>query len=311
MNPKRLNPMPKSVINLSNFINLKAKAASVFAFLTGLVFVLSQNPHALNPDALIFFIAMLSFDIVNTSINSTADVYLSKEQKKIYPLYACLLLILLFLLVSLALSLYLACKYGLPLLIVGAFCFAVGIFYSLPPVSINKTHYGEAFAGFTMGFCIPLLVVLINLPQSDFLSVTLTGLSLCGSINLPNLLYLFLFTMPSVGGVFCMLLANDICDLPDDVAAKRYTLPYRLGQKYSFVLLAAVHVLIFTAIIAVAFISKNYFILLALAAACFAAKNLKKFISHPKKENYRVIINNFMIITLFYLITNLAGIYAK
>lgn len=51
---------------------------------------------------------------------------------------------------------------GWPLLIMGLYCYLIGIFYSSGPKPLSSLPLGEVFSGFTMGFMITLICVYIN-----------------------------------------------------------------------------------------------------------------------------------------------------
>src|SRR5699024_10877371 len=59
--------------------------------------------------------------------------------------------------VAAIMGLYLVYVTGLPLLWMGMFCFAVGIFYSSGPRPLSSLPLGEFFSGVTMGFVISLI----------------------------------------------------------------------------------------------------------------------------------------------------------
>ena len=54
---------------------------------------------------------------------------------------------------------------GWPLLLMGGFCYAVGILYSAGPRPLSSLPLGEVFSGFTMGFMITLICVYLNTYQ--------------------------------------------------------------------------------------------------------------------------------------------------
>ena len=107
---------------------------------------------------------------------------------------------------------------GWPLLVMGVYCYLVGIFYSSGPRPLSSLPLGEFFLyGFTMGFMISLICVYLN-AYDQFV----WNFSTIGSI--------FLISLPNTLWIANLMLANNICDLEEDEKNNRYTIVHYLGE---------------------------------------------------------------------------------
>ena len=101
---------------------------------------------------------------------------------------------------------------GLLVLVMGVIATLVGIFYSLGPLPISKTPFGELVVGLTMGF---LEVIATEFVSSD--EITILG---------------YLVSIPVSLLVSSILLANNIRDIEIDRKVRR-TLAVVIGRKYA------------------------------------------------------------------------------
>ena len=231
-----------------NYVEIRTKIASLLPFLLGLSYVLYTYKQVDIRNTLLFFISMLCFDMATTALNNYIDV---KANGKILEFSQKTAKQILYFLLILAILLGLALVFytGVIVLVLGALCFGVGIFYTFGPVPISRMPLGEIFSGLFMGLFIPFLVVFINAPEDSLIYFTFTNWLLQVSFNIMDLLKLGVVTIPAITGIANIMLANNICDLDEDVKVNRFTLPYYTGVKNALNIFAALYYLGFAAII--------------------------------------------------------------
>jgi 1,4-dihydroxy-2-naphthoate octaprenyltransferase len=119
---------------------------------------------------------------------------------------------------------------NLLVLFLGAVSFTIGVLYSFGPFPISRTPFGEIFSGGVMGFLITFIAMYIHVVDRGIAAITLKTGIIDLKINLPETLYVFLVSVPAIAGIANIMLANNICDIEDDIENKRYTLPIYIGR---------------------------------------------------------------------------------
>ena len=90
---------------------------------------------------------------------------------------------------------------------------------------------GEVFSGVTMGLGIIFLTVYINAYSEGIANLTLEGSTVIFNANLILLIEILIVALPSMLTIANLMLANNICDLEDDIENRRFTLPYYIGKR--------------------------------------------------------------------------------
>ena len=266
-----------------NYVEIRTKIASLLPFLLGLSYVLYTYKQVDIRNTLLFFISMLCFDMATTALNNYIDV---KANGKILEFSQKTAKQILYFLLILAILLGLALVFytGVIVLVLGALCFGVGIFYTFGPVPISRMPLGEIFSGLFMGLFIPFLVVFINAPEDSLIYFTFTNWLLQVSFNILDLLKLGVVTIPAITGIANIMLANNICDLDEDVKVNRFTLPYYTGVKNALNIFAALYYLGFAAIIImVVFGMLPIYGLIAIVGLIPIYQNISKFRKQQSK----------------------------
>ena len=222
------------------FVEIKTKLASLFPFVLGTLFTLYHfgSINALN--TILFFIAMVVFDMATTAINNTMDyvkaknlVYRDEENilgKAGISVKQAAKIIVSMIAFAALLGLILTARTDLLLVMIGALCFAIGILYTFGPFPISRMPLGEVASGLTMGFGIFFIAVFVNVPTGTLASLLLQwpNFTLAGSIA--NLLIILLQSAPLVFSIANIMLANNICDYETDISNHRYTLTFYIGK---------------------------------------------------------------------------------
>ncbi|WP_025730487.1 prenyltransferase [Atopobacter phocae] len=291
---------------LVEVIELKAKVASIFPCLLGTLFsyYYYQSIH-LNL-LFIFFIAMILFNTGVDVLSNYSDFHkasldhdykyetnvIGRENISLRKIFVFQWTIIT---VSACMGLYVASQTGWPLLIMGLYCYTVGIFYSSGPKPISSMPLGEIFSGFTMGFMIPLISVYINTYEKF-------------SWSIDTISAIFVLSLVYICFIANIMLANNICDLEEDRINRRFTLVHYIGRdraKKLFVLL-----------IAIAYVGITMSVIMRWAPLLclgtlflipFSFKKAKGFIEHPVKtetfvHSVQIFTLNAFLLTILYTI---------
>ncbi|WP_407886850.1 1,4-dihydroxy-2-naphthoate polyprenyltransferase [Levilactobacillus sp. N40-8-2] len=291
-------------------VEIKAKIASVWPFLLGLIFV-QANFHQLNWGVtVLFFIAMLLFNMA-VDINDNYQDYTkagnqAAEWKKktniigvqhlhIHRVFA---LMASFAVVAGIIGVYLVWVTGWPLLIMGVLCFLVGYLYAGGPRPLSGTPTGEFFAGFTMGYLIMLITVYLNLYQTtQFTGGLMARVLLSSGV--------------AVMAIAALLLANNICDAKEDLDLDRKTIVYYLGKQRSLWLFAGFYIVGYLSLIASVLIGDlPVWSLLSLISIPLIYRNVAAFFRiQVKKQTFILAVRNLAILALTTVLAELLGLW--
>lgn len=245
-------------------VEIKTKLASLFPFLIGLLFSIHYF-HTVNwVNTIVFFVGMLFFDMTTTAINNYMDYKKAKSEAYKYEQNivgkaglnekTVTILIVGMLFIAACVGGFLTYRTGWMLFIMGGICCFIGVFYTFGPVPLSRMPLGEVFSGVTMGFGIFLLTVYINTFQLNYLTLDFFASQFVLQGNLRILFMLLWVSLPMVFTIANIMLANNLCDLDQDIENHRYTLPFYIGRQngihlfqflmYSCYLLVTVSVLL-------------------------------------------------------------------
>jgi len=195
-------------------------------------------------------------------------------------------------------------------LLIGALSFLIGITYSYGPVPISRTPFGEVFSGFTMGFFITFLAIYIHVFNKELIMLALEESMLGIQLNLPELIYIALLTLPAIIGISNIMLANNICDIEDDIVNNRYTLPIYIGKDKALKIFEiSYYVAYLVLIIMIMMRIIPYTCILSLLTYLIVRKNIEAFKKvQTKKDTFVFSVKNFIIINGSLAMTLLLGI---
>jgi 1,4-dihydroxy-2-naphthoate octaprenyltransferase len=291
--------MKQLLVRFWGYVEIRTKIASVLPFLLG-IFYAAYTYRQINAWSTgLFFVSMLFFDMATTALNNYIDTKTNGAPLQFTKKTAKLILWVLLALATIF-GLLLAWRAGPVVLVCGALCFLIGIVYTFGPAPISRMPLGEIFSGLFMGFFIPFLVVFINAPTDRLAFYTFTEGVLQISFRLPDLLKLAILTIPLICGIANIMLANNICDVEHDIKVNRFTLPYYIGKKHAIQLFAALNLISYVAILAMAiFQILPIFVLLAMPTAILVWKNVRSFADRQSKpETFPLSVANLVLMTL-------------
>ncbi|MFH0385459.1 1,4-dihydroxy-2-naphthoate polyprenyltransferase [Streptococcus sp. A18] len=295
------------------FVELKTKLASVFPMTIGILwaFYRYQTFNWLN--TLLFVLAVLSFDMCTTAINNSMDFHKAKDEvyrqesnvigKFALDFKQMIGIVLGLLVFSSLVSLILVWQTSWLLLPMGAVCFLIGIFYTFGPIPLSRMPLGEVFSGVTMGLGIFLLAVFIQAPDSLLLA-RLDGQWLRLQVDWIKVLEILFMSLPLVTLIANIMLANNTCDLEEDIRNHRYTLVYYIGKKYALQLyftLASLPWLLWLIYCLTGFLP--IWALLGLLGIIPAYKSLKRFLKKQVKgETFIEAVKSFVLFAAIYVL---------
>jgi len=285
---------------ISQLVEIQTKLASIIPFLLGTVYVIYRYNKFNILNFFIMFISLLAFDMATTAINNYIDNKKSSQTLLFkYGINESTVLFTIFLLITIAIvfGVLLTINTNIIVLIIGTISFSVGILYTFGPVPISRMPLGELFSGLFMGFIIIFLSIYIHIYDTSIITFVYTKNILSLSINIIEIIYIFLFSLPAIIGIANIMFANNICDVEEDITNDRFTLPYYLGKVMShrlfklsyYIGYADIFILVILKVIPLAS-------LLILLTYILVNKNITLFAQRPmKSETFILSVKNFVL----------------
>ena len=311
------------------FVEIQTKVASVIPFIMGILYSLYRFGEIKILNVLLLFVSMIALDMATTAINNYLD-YKNAVRKEGYNYEThnamvrdnitdtkAKMIIFGLLGVSLLSGLVLFILTDWVILAIGAIGFIVGILYSFGPVPISRTPLGELFSGGVMGGLLFFASVYVNVYDYGLVISYVKSDVFHLHLMIDELLAIAVAAIPFVLMISGIMLANNICDIEDDIENKRHTLPYYLGRKYSLVSFALIYVLSYISVIAAVILGiLPYSALLVLVTSVLVARNVKIFIHKQiKSETFILSVLNFVsfsaLLILGMIFSLVLGIFAK
>jgi len=279
-----------------DYVEIMTKITSTFAFLMTIAFLVYRKQTINWGLTLLFFAAMFLFDLATTAINNYID---TKNNHQVLQFKRRTALIIIYVLfgISATLGLYLAYLTDIVVLLTGGICFLCGVLYTYGPVPISRQPLGEVLSGIFYGLLIPFIILYINMPSGTFLSLSVNFKTISLDLRIAPIIYLLLFSIIPFSTTANIMLANNICDLDKDIAVKRHTLPYYIGEKALY-LHAGLYYLTYLATITLVILKiLPPICLLSLCTIVLVQKNLNTFFKKQEKATTFVLaVKNYVII---------------
>ncbi len=234
-----------SFLSFLKLVEIQTKTASVIPFLLGTLYCVYRYNAFRMGNFLLMLVSLLSIDMATTALNNYLDYKYAKQKygfgyeshnaivrdnlKDSYVLTVIFALLILAVLSGVLLFL----NTSMIVLVLGLISFVVGVFYTYGPVPISRTPFGEVFSGAFMGFMIPFISIYIHAFDRNFASMILQAGELIIALNVWEIICIIILAFPAILGIANIMLANNICDICDDIENKRYTLVSYIGIKHS------------------------------------------------------------------------------
>jgi 1,4-dihydroxy-2-naphthoate polyprenyltransferase len=311
------------------YVEIQTKVASIIPFALGTLYANYRYKSFHVEIFSIMLISLLAFDMATTAINNYIDYKKSimvggKKHNKNNVISdskikesTAILVIFILLLLAVAFGIILTLKTNLLVLAMGIISFIVGILYTFGPIPISRMPLGEVFSGFFMGFIIVFLSIYVQIYDKNIILFAYNSGRIFLNINIIELIYIFLIAVPVMGGIANIMLANNICDIDEDIINKRFTLPYYLGKVNSLILFKSLYYIGYLDIIFLVIIGVAPFVMLFILLTFVSVNNgIKKFYKKQiKKETFILSVKNFVlmnvsqiiVMSLFILFTKMKG----
>lgn len=312
-------------MNIKSFLKLveiQTKVASVIPYLLGTFYALYRYDNFNINNAIIMFLSMIIFDMTTTAINNYMDYAKAIKKEgygyethnaivsyKLNPKIVRITIVIMLTIAAL-LGLLLVKNTNIIVLLVGVVSFFIGITYSFGPIPISRTPFGEILSGLAMGFGITFLSIYIHIFDAKILNITFNNLSnITINMNIIELINIFLVSLSPIMGIANIMLANNICDMEEDIENKRYTLPIYIGKERALKLFKWLYYIGFIAIVlAVITRALPMLSIVTLLVLKLVEGNINKFKKlQTKKDTFVLAVKNFVITNLVYALTILGG----
>ncbi|MEK5378891.1 1,4-dihydroxy-2-naphthoate polyprenyltransferase [Niallia sp. FSL W8-0635] len=304
-----------SIRSFLKLVEIQTKIASVFPFFIGILFVLYRYDSFHLKNTLIFFSSMLIFDLTTTAINNymdyrkaNSDEYRKEKnvigQEGIKESTVIATILTLFFIAT-GLGIWLTVETGLLVLLIGFICFCIGILYTFGPIPLSRMPLGEVFSGVTMGFGIVFLTVYVNAFDVGIAALEWQKEMIFLQVNIIRIIEIIIVSLPCMFTIANLMLANNICDVEEDIKNHRFTLPFYLGKKYSLWLYNGLYVGSFIAILISVFLHLLPVIsLLSLIAILPVYKHMRIFNElQVKSKTFSLAVKNLIIVNGFLVVS--------
>ena len=315
-------------MNIKSFLSLveiRTKVASVIPFIIGTSYALFKFDNFNLKNAVIMFLSMIIFDMTTTAINNYMDYKKAiKKDGYGYENHNAIVnfninpktvrvTIYTMLVIAALLGILLVKNTDIIVLLLGVVSFIIGILYSFGPIPISRTPFGEILSGLAMGFIITFISVYIHVFELNIVELTLASNTLGISLNIKELVSIFIISIPAIMCISNIMLANNICDIDEDIVNKRYTLPIYIGKENALKIFKALYYIGFISIIiAVIFRVLPVISLFTLLALKPVNNNIKTFMNlQTKKDTFVLAVKNFVAMNGIYVLTIIIGVFIR
>lgn len=289
------------------YVELLTKVASVFPFLIGTLYAAYHFKTVDLINMVLMFSSLICFDMCTTAINNYIDAMKIHNQNpdqnplEAYGLNKVKAKGIIFILLALAtlFGLILLSRTNSVVGLIGAISFLVGIFYTFGPIPLSRMPLGEIFSGFFMGFVIPFLAAYIHVWDRGIVTFTMTGSEVSFSFSVIEVVKLMIMAVPLMMGIANIMLANNICDLEQDIQNKRFTLPYYIGKKQALGLFGNLYWIGYATIILGVFLGILPLVsLIVIFTVPIVYKHVTLFKARAvKSETFVLAVKNFLMIS--------------
>lgn len=223
------------------FVEIQTKVASVFPFMMGtlMALYLDQNIDGLN--LILMLVSLICIDMATTGYNHLFDYKrallktgyhyehhnpISSGELKVTSAQIGLMLLVGMGAIA---GILLVLRTDMLILILGGLAFGVGLGYSMGPLPLSRTILGELFSGVFMGGLITFISAYIHFDAAQIIRIYNIDQIVTLWINFSLVLPILMISIPLIFLISNIMLANNICDMTEDLINKRYTLPISIG----------------------------------------------------------------------------------
>lgn len=306
-----------SIKSFFKLVEIQTKVASMIPFFLGTAYVLYRFKTFNLCNFLLMLASLIFIDMATTTINNLLDYKRANKKEGYgfekhnaivkYNMKETTVLGIIFVLVAIAVifGVLLYLNTDIIVLILGALSFLVGVIYSFGPLPISRTPFGEIFSGVFMGLVIPFLAIYIHIFNQNIIGFSLQGGTFDINVKIFELMYIFLLAVPAAVGIANIMLANNICDMDEDLENKRYTLPILMGKQNALLVFAGLYFIGYASIIVLIALGVAPLLsLVTLATFPVVFKHIKIFIKKQSKhETFALSVKNLVLMNAVFVVT--------
>ncbi|AKG36660.1 1,4-dihydroxy-2-naphthoate polyprenyltransferase [Paenibacillus durus] len=290
-------------------VEIRTKVASVIPFIMGTLYALYRFDSFYAGRFALMLVSLLCFDMATTAINNYYDFKKASRRhgygyethnpivRRKLKESAVVGTIVLLLLLAAGCGLLLVAQTNLILFFLGGLSFLIGILYSFGPVPISRMPLGELFSGLFMGFVIIFISAFIH-TDGTLALLTLERGWVHVHLNLVETVYLFCFSVPAIVCIANIMLANNICDIEEDIENRRYTLPVHIGKERALILFRLLYYVSYADLAVLLLLGLHpLLVLLLLLTWIPLSGNLAKFTARQEKAaTFILSVRNFVLL---------------
>lgn len=303
--------MNMTVRHFCKLVELRTKIASLLPFLLGSLYAIYRF-HSLDGwNFVLMLLSLLAFDMATTVLNNYYDFRKAAKREgygfeEHNPIGSGVLkestvlgVLITLLLIAVVAGATLFLRTNLLVLLLGGLSFGVGILYSFGPVPISRMPLGELFSGLFMGFVITFVSTYIHTEGGQLAELTYHAGQVNLTLQLDEILLLFFVCLPAILSIANIMLANNICDMEEDVENRRYTLPVYIGRRRALVLFRWLYYATYLDLIVLLLLHVHLYLLVLLLLTLLPLhRNIRKFEVNPsKRETFKLSVSNFVLVT--------------
>jgi 1,4-dihydroxy-2-naphthoate octaprenyltransferase len=312
-------------ISFLKLVEIQTKVASIIPFFLGTFYAVYRFDTFNLKNFLLMLVSLLCIDMATTAINNYHDF--KRANKKHGYGYEChnaivsnnlkestvLATILMLLAIAIIFGILLFLNTNITVLVLGVLSFGIGVLYSFGPIPISRTPFGEIFSGGFMGFIIPFIAIYIHVYDQNIVNIAVEGGMINLDVNMLEILFIALISLPSTVGISNIMLANNICDIEDDLDNKRYTLPIFIGKDSALKVFKSLYYIGYAALIILLVIGIAPWVsVITLATFVLVDKHIKIFYEkQTKKDTFIVAVKNFVVVNMTFAVTLAVALIIK
>lgn len=265
---------------------------------------LSETTISLN--LIVFMAIIMSFHIAVNVFNNWMDYQNAKDLsykqvtniigrdklsiKQVKTLFYCAMVM------SAILGAYLVSQTNIIIGILGFIGFYIGLFYSYGKHPINSLPIAETITAIASGFFITFIA---------FYLVTLN----VSPTQKSSLLAIIAISLPLVISMFNNLLANNTCDLEEDINNNRHTLVYYIGKANAVYLLGFLTLFnyVWLAILVLLNLAPTSVLILYFSVPLIKKSLNHYFLQQDKKQTFPLVLKSMSVMMIFYPILYFIG----
>jgi 1,4-dihydroxy-2-naphthoate octaprenyltransferase len=303
-------------------VEIQTKVASVFPFIAGNLYAYMRFSKFNLLNAMIMFFSLLCIDMATTAINNYMDYKRAvKKEGYNYEEHNAIVkdklderhvkkAILTLLILGMVSGFILFLVTDWIVLCIGAVSFAIGILYSYGPLPISRTPLGELVSGCFMGGLITFLAIHIHIIDMKLIDLSLNGELISLIVNWYELILIAIYSFGLIAGIANIMLANNICDIEDDLMNKRHTLPIVIGKDKALFIFKGVYFMALLAFILLTVLKVfSPFVFILIIVWLPIQKNIKTFDdTQDKATTFVLAVKNFVLISFILILSNIISL---